>query len=68
MAGLSLSRNADGVEGHAAASVDMEWEDHLDAADTVLRAIREPDAAIAEIGSPDLWETMVAAALAASTK
>lgn len=67
LAGLELSSNADGVEDHAADSVDMAWEDHLDAADAILRAIREPDQAMAMAGDPDtwpdIWEAMVLASL-----
>ncbi len=67
LAGVDLSANGEGTAEHAASSVDMEWEDHLDTAEAVLRAIRHPDRTMAQAGDherwPEIWEAMVLAAL-----
>jgi hypothetical protein len=61
-----LSRNAEGDEASAAAHVDEHWRHHINQATAVLKAIREPDAAAAQAGDPQLWQTMVEASLAAA--
>ncbi len=59
-----LSRNAEGQEAHAGASVDMEWEDHVEEALAILRAMREPHPVMARAGDGAVWSNMIAATLA----
>jgi hypothetical protein len=63
LAGRAASANADGDEASAAATVDRMWPDHLDDAISILKALREPDAAIARVGDGQLWTRMIEAAL-----
>jgi predicted metal-dependent peptidase len=63
IAGQQLSANADGMEGSAADSVNMEWETHIDDAYAILRTLREPDEAMAAAGDPETWERMINAAI-----
>ncbi len=65
IAGQQLSANGDGVEHSASASVDMEWQAHIDDAYAILRTLREPDEIMAAAGDAAIWERMVAAALEA---
>lgn len=62
LAAYRLSSNAQGEEPHAGPSVDMEWEAYVDEAHAVLRAMREPDSHMAQIGDVDIWTKMIAAA------
>ncbi len=64
LAGLKLSGNAEGIEPHASASVEMEWGEWVDSAIAVLKTLREPDADMAAAGDVEMWEKMVAAAIA----
>lgn len=41
----------------------MEWESHVDDAYAILRTLREPDAAMAAVGDPEIWERMISAAI-----
>jgi hypothetical protein len=63
LAGASLSSNADGGNGSAAAEVDAHWQDHLNQALAVLHTMREPDHFMAEAGDPQIWTRMVEAAI-----
>ena len=63
LAGVSLSSNADGSNGSAAAEVDHSWKDHRNQALAVLRTMREPDHQMAEAGDPRIWTRMVEAAI-----
>ncbi len=60
-----LSRNAEGAEASAGAHVDEQWHHHTNQALAVLRAIREPDQAGANVGDPNMWQRMVEASIAA---
>jgi hypothetical protein len=63
LAALELSDNADGSFGSAAPDVDHGWQDYADRAIAVLKAMREPDEAMAAAGDPVIWTRMIAAAL-----
>lgn len=63
IAGQQLSANADGIDPSASSAVDMEWEAHIDDAYAILRTLREPDAAMAAVGDPEIWERMISAAI-----
>lgn len=67
ISGQQLSANADGVDPSASASVDMEWEAHVDVAYAILRTLREPDATMAAAGDAGIWERMIGAALGSET-
>jgi len=64
IAGRVLSINAEGDDPSAADKVDAVWRDYRDDAVSVLRTLREPDAAMAEAGDAEVWERMIEAALA----
>lgn len=64
IAGRIVSINAEGHDASAGDRVDRLWRDHRDDALSVLRTLREPDPAMAEAGDVDIWERMIAAALA----
>jgi len=63
LAAQRLSANAGGGEHSAASDVDATWVDYRADAVAVLRTLREPDAAMAAVGDPAIWEAMVVAAL-----
>ena len=63
LAGRELSINAEGSDASAGSEVDAHWPAHVEDARSILRALREPDEAMAAAGDPDVWETMVRAAL-----
>jgi hypothetical protein len=63
LAGQRLSANAEGASPSAALDVDVEWEDRVDEAITILKAIREPDRAMADAGDAAIWERMVSMAI-----
>lgn len=63
LAARAASINADGDDPSAAREVDTHWRDHREDALSILRTLREPDAAMAAAGDADAWERMVLAAL-----
>ena len=63
--GRVLSINAQGGAPSASGLVDAAWRDHREDALSILRTLREPDAAMADAGDADMWERMVLAALEA---
>ena len=63
IAGRVVSINADGDDPSAAARVDAIWRDFRNDALSVIRTLREPDAAMAEAGDVEVWERMIEAAL-----
>lgn len=63
LAGQQLSLNGSGSDEHAAAAVEMEWEDRIEDALAVLRTMREPDPDMAAVGNAAVWERMIAAAI-----
>ncbi len=58
-----VSANAEGSDPSAASLVDTIWRDYRDEALSVIRTLREPDPAMAEVGDVATWERMVEAAL-----
>ena len=64
IAARMLSINADGEDASAADEVDASWRDYRDDALSILKTLREPDAAMAEAGDVAVWERMIEAALA----
>lgn len=58
-----LSINADGVERSAGDEVDAVWANYREDAMSVIRTLREPDAAMADVGDVKIWERMVEAAI-----
>ena len=58
-----VSINAGGDEASAADRVDAIWCDYRDDALSVVRTLREPDPAMAEVGDVAIWERMIEAAL-----
>ena len=65
IAGRVLSINAEGGDPSAADRVDEAWRDYREDALSILRTLREPDAAMADAGDSDMWERMVLASLEA---
>ena len=63
LAGQRISANADGDAESAGREVDAGWRDYMDDARAVLKTLREPDAAMAEAGDPQVWEAMILAGL-----
>ena len=63
LAGLALSRNANGAEASASDAVDRAWPDYRDDALAVIHELREPDPVMAEAGDAQTWQKMVHAAL-----
>ena len=63
LAGQHYSANADGDEHSASDQVEASWPGYVDDAVAVLRAMREPDEAMAAAGDADMWERMIRAAL-----
>jgi hypothetical protein len=68
IAGRILSINADGDERSAGDKVDEVWRMYRDDAVSILKTMREPDAAAAEAGDPQIWERMIEASIAAGTR
>ena len=64
IAGRVVSSNAEGDDPSAGDRVDSIWRDYREDALSVLRTLREPDAAMAEAGDVATWERMIEAALA----
>ena len=63
LAGQRISANADGDEESAGRHVDAVWRDYLSDAIAVMKTLREPDAAMAKAGDPQVWEAMILAGL-----
>ena len=63
LAGRRASVNGVGEETSASKAVDSTWRDYQEDALAVLRALREPDRAMAAAGSADVWERMIRAAI-----
>ena len=59
-----VSSNADGSDPSAGDVVDAIWPDYREDALSILRTLREPDAAMAAAGDVAIWERMIEAALA----
>ena len=59
-----VSINADGDDPSAADKVDAIWRDYREDALSLIRTLREPDPAMAEVGDVAIWERMIEAALA----
>ena len=54
IAGRVASINAEGDERSAGDIVDSTWRDYAEDARSILRTLREPDAAMAKAGDADL--------------
>ena len=67
LAGQRISANADGDEESAGRKVDAVWRDYLPDAVAVMKTLREPDAAMAKAGDPQVWEAMILAGLEQGT-
>jgi hypothetical protein len=63
LAGLALSRNAEGDLSSAATEVDNRWPDHSDAALAILKTLREPSGRMVAVGDADVWARMIEAAI-----
>ena len=63
IAGRVVSINAGGDDASAGDRVDSIWRDYRGDALSIIRALREPDAAMAEAGDVAVWERMIEAAL-----
>jgi hypothetical protein len=68
LAGLRLSANAEGEAQSAAIDVEMEWHELIAEAVAILKAIREPDRAMAEAGDSAAWGRMIAIAIDQATR
>ena len=64
IAGRVVSINAGGEDPSAGERVDAIWRDYRGDALSIIRALREPDPAMAEAGDVAVWERMIEAALA----
>jgi len=64
LAAEAFSSNAQGNDPSAADKVDLAWREHVGQAMAVLHALREPDAAAAAAGDPEVWQRMVEASIA----
>jgi hypothetical protein len=64
IAARMLSINADGEDASAGDEVDAAWRDYRADAVSILKTLREPDAAMAQAGDAVVWERMIEAALA----
>ena len=64
IAGRVVSANAEGGQTSAGSIVDSVWRNYQGDALSVIRTLREPDAAMAEAGDVEVWERMIEAALA----
>jgi len=67
LAGHALSRNAEGDMVSAGEAVDALWGEYSDAALAVLRTLREPSAAMLDVGDADVWDRMIRAAIEEET-
>ena len=64
IAGRMVSSNAEGDDPSAGDRVDAIWRDYRDDAVSILKTLREPDPAMAQVGDVATWERMIEAALA----
>lgn len=64
LAGAAHSSNAEGSDPSAGDKVDRLWREHVNQALAVLHTAREPDEAMAAVGDPGMWRTMIEAAIA----
>ena len=64
LAGAAHSSNAEGSDPSAGEKVDVVWHEHVNQALAVLHTMREPDEAMAAVGSVETWRNMVEAAIA----
>ena len=64
IAGRVVSINAGGDDPSAGERIDDIWRDYQGDALAILRTLREPDPAMAEVGDLGAWERMIEAALA----
>ena len=64
IAGRAVSANAEGGETSAGNLVDSAWQEYRPDALSILRTLREPDAAMAGAGDVAVWERMIEAAIA----
>ena len=64
IAGRVISANAEGGQTSAGPLIDSVWREYRDDALSVIRTLREPDPAMAEVGDVKNWERMIEAALA----
>jgi len=55
IAGRVVSINANGDQASAADKVDAIWRDYRDDALSIIRTLREPDPAMAEVGDVETW-------------
>lgn len=67
LAGECLSINANGTIASAGDEIDSQWREYRGEAIAILKTLREPDAAMAGVGDPVMWEAMVEAALDAAS-
>ena len=63
LAGAAFSSNAEGSNPSASQEVDAAWPEHVNQALAVLHTMREPDEQQAAAGDPEVWRTMVEAAI-----
>jgi len=63
IAGRIVSINAEGDDASAGERVDQEWGAYRDDAISILKTLREPDAAMAAAGDVGVWHSMIEAAL-----
>ena len=63
LAGLILSKNANGSDPSASGDVDLCWPNFREDALAVLRELREPDPSMAAAGDAVIWQNMVHAAI-----
>ena len=64
IAGRVVSINAGGSDPSAGDRIDSIWPDYRGDALSVIRTMREPDPAMAEVGDVEIWERMIEAAIA----
>ena len=64
IAGRMVSANAEGGQPSAGPIIDSVWRNYREDAVSVIRTLREPDRAMAEVGDVETWERMIEAALA----
>jgi hypothetical protein len=68
LAARAASANAAGGAPSAADTVDSTWQNYRDDALSIIRTLREPDQAMAEAGSAEIWDQMVEVAITRGEK